>query len=72
MTTENQKPEKKTPTYVIYEVVNRNGKKYWNRVGAAFKHGKGEGLNLVYNNGARQVLMPPTDKQSDITKTESA
>ena len=55
----NEKPKttaKKAPAFVIYEVVNRNGKKYWNRVGAAFKHGKGDGLNLVYNNGARQVF----------------
>lgn len=66
MTTETQKTtEKKAPAFVIYEVVNRNGKKYWNRVGAAFKHGKGDGLNLVYNNGARQVLMPPTDKTAE-------
>ena len=61
----NEKPKttaKKAPAFVIYEVVNLNGKKYWNRVGAAFKHGKGDGLNLVYNNGARQVLMPPSDQ----------
>ncbi|MCS6317034.1 MAG: hypothetical protein H8K05_04495 [Nitrospira sp.] len=61
----NEKPKttaKKAPAFVLYEVVNRNGKKYWNRVGAAFKHGKGDGLNLVYNNGARQVLMPPSDQ----------
>jgi hypothetical protein len=69
MTTEKQKTtEKKAPAFVIYEVVNRNGKKYWNGVGAAFKHGKGDGLNLVYNNGARQVLMPPTDNAAEVTE----
>jgi hypothetical protein len=61
-----QTTEKKLPAFVIYEVVNRNGRKYWNRVGAAFKHGKGDGLNLVYNNGARQVLMPPSDKAAEL------
>ena len=70
MTTEKPKTtEKKAPAFVIYEVVNRNGKKYWNRVGAAFKHGKGDGLNLVYNNGARQVLMPPNDKAAEVVAT---
>ena len=63
------KTEKKAPAFIIYEVVNRNGKKYWNRVGAAFKHGKGYGLNLVYSNGARQVLMPPNDTAGQLAET---
>lgn len=77
MTTENQNTtEKKTPAYVIYEVVQRKGgRKYWNRVGAAFKHGKGDGLNLVYNNGARLVLMPPNqtgEKLAAVAEKEGA
>jgi hypothetical protein len=67
--TQEQAPAaKQAPAFVIYEVVERGGKKYWNRVGAAFRHGKGDGLNLVYNNGARQVMLPPKDKAEDITE----
>lgn len=65
--TQEQAPApKQAPAFVIYEVVERGGKKYWNRVGAAFRHGRGDGLNLVYNNGARQVLMPPKDKAEEV------
>lgn len=67
--TQEQAPAaKQAPAFVIYEVVERSGKKYWNRVGAAFRHGKGDGLNLVYNNGARQVMMPPKDKAEEVTE----
>lgn len=67
--TQEQAPAvKQAPAFVIYEVVERGGKKYWNRVGAAFRHSKGDGLNLVYNNGARQVMLPPKDKAEDITE----
>lgn len=71
--TETKENEKKTPAFVIYEVNKRGDKTYWNRVGAAFKHGKGEGCNLVYNNGARNVLMPPKAKDAATeAETETA
>jgi hypothetical protein len=51
MTTKNETTKgKQAPAFYIFDTIEADGKKEYKRVGAAFKHGKGNG----YNNFVRQ------------------
>lgn len=59
------------PDYVIFSVQERDRgqKAIWTRLGVAFKHREGEGLNITLqampiNFDGRLVLMPPKDNDS--------
>ena len=36
----------KTPTHIAYHVRENDGKGYWDRIGVAWAHGDGKGLNM--------------------------
>ena len=36
----------KTPDYIAYEVTENQDQSFWNRVGAAWNHNDGEGINI--------------------------
>ena len=57
-TTETKPKEKQVPAFYIF-APGQDGKNQ--RVGAAFKHGKGNGLNFV-TNGKRYAAFPPKAK----------
>lgn len=57
MTTENEKA-KVMPTYYIFEKDAEGNSK---RIGAAFKHGKGNGFNIVIDKN-RYTAFPPKPK----------
>ncbi len=43
----NPKPASKSPTYVAYQVRDREGGKgFWTRIGAAWAHQDGKGFNI--------------------------
>lgn len=63
MTTEN----KSKPAFYIF-AKSENGEN--KRIGAAFKHNKGNGLNIVIN-GVRYTAFPPKDK-GETAKGEGA
>lgn len=58
MTTTTENQPKKTPDFQIF-LQGFGGEKI--RVGTAFKHGKGEGFNILIGN-ARYVAFPPKAK----------
>ncbi|MEP7170123.1 MAG: hypothetical protein ABI855_12190 [Bacteroidota bacterium] len=58
MTTETKNPTKKIPAFYIFEKGTDGNSK---RIGAAFRHGKGSGMNIVINN-TRYVAFPPKAK----------
>jgi hypothetical protein len=53
------------PAYIAYHVDERGEKKFWSRIGAAWRHQKGEGLTLQLDlipvNGGRIVLRAPSE-----------
>lgn len=56
----------KSPDYIVYQVTNRkNGKSVWNRVGAAWSHLDGKGINIV-------LKSLPVDGQITLRKAESS
>ena len=61
-------PEPKAPDFIAWHVSNRGDKAFWTKVGAAWQHADGEGLNLTLTalplNG-RLVIRPQKagDKQ---------
>ena len=46
-----QNPTSKTPSHIVYSVRAKldSDKPVWIKVGAAWAHGDGEGLNLILN-----------------------
>jgi hypothetical protein len=54
---------KKQPALIAYVVTEREGKKYWNRRGAAWPTKDGKGFTVVEDSGARYVLLPPKADQ---------
>jgi hypothetical protein len=64
MTTKNETTPKtkQVPAFYIFDTVeSEDGQKENKRVGAAFRHGKGNGLNVVIN-GKRYAAFPPKAK----------
>ncbi|AUD07250.1 hypothetical protein CWM47_10155 [Spirosoma pollinicola] len=51
MTTTTQNPSSKAPSHFVYSVKQKDGsdKAVWIKVGAAWAHSDGEGLNLILN-----------------------
>lgn len=50
--------EKNPPAFIAYAVGSTTGLFVWTKIGAAWKHGKGTGLNLVLN------AFPPADPKT--------
>lgn len=46
-TTQKTSEKSNKPTHSVYVVKEMNGKKHWNRVGAAWEHSDGEGLTQI-------------------------
>lgn len=71
-----QAAEAKAPAYIAWHVADGGeGKKgFWTRIGAAWKHKDGEGLNLqldlVPTGGGRIVLRVPKDDADKQEATE--
>jgi hypothetical protein len=63
MTTTTENQPKKIPDFYIF-VKGADGKN--SRIGAAFKHGKGNGYNILIGN-ARYVAFAPKEK-SEVTE----
>jgi hypothetical protein len=67
MTTKNETTKgKQAPAFYIFDTIEVDGKKEYKRVGAAFKHGKGNGYNVVIND-KRYTAFPP--KANDMKKS---
>jgi hypothetical protein len=62
-TTNAKQREAKPPVLIAWHVIERGTKTFWNRIGAAWEHGDGEGLNLQLDlvpvAGGRIVLRAP-------------
>ena len=62
MTTKNETTkEKQAPAFYIFDTVETDSQKESKRVGAAFKHSKGNGYNVIIN-GKRFAAFPPKTK----------
>jgi hypothetical protein len=62
MTTKNETTkEKQAPAFYIFDTVETDGQKESKRVGAAFKHSKGNGYNVIID-GKRYAAFPPKAK----------
>ena len=62
--------ENRGPAYIAYHVTGDDrDKSYWTRIGAAWLHKDGEGLNLQLDlvplNGGRIVLRFPNEDRND-------
>jgi hypothetical protein len=53
--------ERQAPAFYIFDTVEIDGKKQNNRIGVAFAHTTGAGLNLLIN-GKRYAAFPPKAK----------
>ena len=67
-TTPNEsKPAGKTPSFIAYSVVEREGKKSkWREIGVAFPHGDGKGFDILYDVvplSGRITLRSPEEKK---------
>jgi hypothetical protein len=58
-----QKKAKKPPTHVGYFVREHNGKKYWNRRGAAWLSEDGKRIFVQMDDGASFTFLPPKQKE---------
>lgn len=67
MTTENETTSKTKQAPAFYLFEQGEGKEM-KRIGAAFKHGKGNGFNVVIN-GKRYAAFPPKAKPAPATET---
>lgn len=67
-----QKAEPKPPTLIAWHVADRGEKSFWTRIGAAWDHKDGGGLNLhldlVPTNGGRIVLRAPAEDDAESPK----
>ena len=45
--TDNNAPSSKSPSHVAYQVRDRGEKSYWTRIGSAWPHADGGGLNVT-------------------------
>ena len=55
------------PDLIAYTTTKNGDKTFYNRIGAAWQHSKGEGLSLKLDavplDGSNIVLFPPREKQ---------
>jgi hypothetical protein len=68
MTTQSETTEKQKPAFYIFITVEKDGKTESKRVGAAFAHKKGNGLNVLID-GRRYAAFPPKPKAADEGKS---
>lgn len=65
--------ETHAPAFIAWHVSEKGERKFWTRIGASWRHQKGEGLtlqlDLVPVAGGRIVLLPPKE---DRPETEGA
>ena len=63
----NPKATGKSPSYIAYQVRDREGQKgFWTRIGAAFAHADGKGFTIQVDAvplDGRTSLRVPTDKK---------
>jgi hypothetical protein len=75
-TNQTRKPAREftPPAYIAWHVDEKGTKKYWTRIGAAWRHQKGEGLtlqlDLVPVTGGRIVLRVPKVDEATPETTE--
>lgn len=66
-----QTAEAKAPDFIAFHVTGEGKKSYWTRIGAAWKHKDGEGMNLqldlVPMAGGRIVLRTPKEEAANET-----
>ena len=66
-TKKTQQREITPPTQIAWHVSERGEKKFWNRIGAAWEHGDGDGLTLQLDllpvTGGRIVLRKPKEDE---------
>lgn len=67
-TTQNEsKPASKSPSFIAYSVIEREGKKSkWREIGVAFPHSDGKGFDILYDVvplSGRITLRSPEDKK---------
>lgn len=66
-----QAQEAKAPAFIAFHVTGEGKKSYWTRIGAAWKHKDGEGLNLQLDlvpiGGGRIVLRTPKEEDANET-----
>jgi hypothetical protein len=57
--------EVRPPAFIAWHVEDKGKNAYWTRIGAAWRHEKGEGLTLQLDllpvNGGRVILRAPKD-----------
>lgn len=56
------KAKPKAPDLIAWNIVAHNDRSFWNRVGAAWRHGDGNGFSLILEQipvDGRIVLRPP-------------
>lgn len=75
-TEKEQSAEAKAPAFIAWHVSGEGKKSYWTRIGAAWKHKDGEGLNLQLDlvplAGGRIVLRSPKDEDKQDQPGEGA
>ena len=63
-------PAPRGPDFIVYAVRDRDGARaLWTRIGAAFKHDKGPGVNILLDAlpmGRKIVLMEPKEDDGDV------
>lgn len=74
---DHDQPEKpKRPSHIAYQVSDgQDGKSYFNRIGAAFEHRDGEGLNIVLDAtpvDGRITLRTPQERIDEMRNEEQA
>lgn len=64
-----QAAEAKAPEFIAFHVSGEGKKSYWTRIGAAWKHKDGEGMNLQLDlvpvGGGRIVLRTPKEADAN-------
>ena len=68
---------KNRPDLIAYTVTSRgrNAKRFWHRIGAAWKHRDGEGFNIELQSlplDGRITLLPPKEDEATAEQTETA
>lgn len=67
---QNSKPrEVRPPAFIAWHVEDKGKNAYWTRIGAAWRHEKGDGLTMQLDllpvNGGRIILRTPKDDKRE-------
>jgi hypothetical protein len=64
------------PSHRVYAVTKNGNRNYWQKIGAVWPHGDGEGFNLKLDylplNGAEIVIRKPKADEADAAADEAA